>query len=369
MRIAQIAPLYESVPPQGYGGTERVVHYLTEKLVELGHDVTLFASSDSETSARLVGGAPPGLRPGNYRGDPLIPHLILLERAFAPPDRFEVVHSHVDLLGLPYGRRAVMPMVTTLHGRLDFEELVPLYEEYAELPVVSISDSQREPIPEARWVGTVHHGLPRDLYRFHPEPGTYLAFIGRVSPEKRLDRAIEIALRSRRPLKVAAKVDRADRVYFRKEIEPLLNHPLIEWIGEVNDRAKDDFLGGAAALLFPIDWPEPFGLTMIEALACGTPVIAWQHGSVAEVLQHGMTGFLCDDIGAAVRAVGRLDRLSRRVCREAFERRFTSDRMAQDYLAIYERLLEERSASAAPTRRARDTGLRARPQPQPVREH
>ena len=360
MRIAQIAPLYESVPPQGYGGTERVVHYLTEKLVELGHDVTLFASSDSETSARLLGAVPQALRLGNYRGDPIIPHFLMLERVFATRERFDVIHSHVDTLALPFARRAPAPMVTTLHGRLDLEELVPLYEEYSEQPLVSISDSQREPIPEARWVSTVHHGLPRDLYRFHREPGTYLAFIGRVSPEKRLDRAIEIALRSRRPLKVAAKVDRADRQYFRKQIEPILNHPLIEWIGEVNDRAKDDFLGGAAALLFPIDWPEPFGLTMIEALACGTPVIAWQHGSVAEVLEHGTTGFLCDDIGAAVRAVGRLDRLSRQVCREAFERRFTSDRMAEDYLAIYRRLIEERTASA-PARHRRDRGLRSQP--------
>ncbi|HET8948008.1 MAG TPA: glycosyltransferase family 4 protein [Candidatus Polarisedimenticolia bacterium] len=345
MRIAQIAPLYESVPPQGYGGTERVVSYLTEKLVELGHDVTLFASADSRTGARLVAGAPQALRLSRYHGDPFVPHLLMLEQAFARPDRFDVVHSHVDVLGLPLARRAGVPVVTTLHGRLDSEEMVPLYDEYADLPVVSISESQREPVPQARWVGTVHHGLPRDLYRFHPETGRYLAFIGRVSPEKRLDRAIEIAVRSRRTLKIAAKVDKADRVYFRKEIEPLLNHPLLEWIGEVDDQAKDDFLGGAAALLFPIDWPEPFGLTMIESMACGTPVIAWQHGSVAEVLEHGTTGFLCDDIGAAVRAVGRLDRLSRQVCREVFERRFTSDRMAQDYLTIYARLIAERAAA------------------------
>jgi glycosyltransferase involved in cell wall biosynthesis len=343
MRIAQIAPLYESVPPQGYGGTERVVSYLTERLVELGHDVTLFASADSETRARLVAGAPQALRLSRYHGDPLVPHMVMLEQAFARAEDFDVVHSHVDVLGLPFARRAGVPVVTTLHGRLDFEELVTLYDEYAELPIVSISESQREPIPQARWIGTVHHGLPSDLYRFHPEPGRYLAFIGRVSPEKRLDRAIEIALRSRRTLKIAAKVDPADREYFRKEIEPLLNHPLLEWVGEVDDRAKDDFLGAAAALLFPIDWPEPFGLTMIESMACGTPVIAWQHGSVAEVLEHGVTGFLCEDIGAAVRAVKRLDRLSREVCRQAFETRFTSDRMARDYVAIYERLVAERA--------------------------
>ena len=335
MRIAQVAPLFESVPPQGYGGTERVVSYLTEKLVELGHEVTLFASADSETSARLVPCAPQALRLASYHGDPGVPHMVMLEKVFRDTRRFDVVHSHVDVIGLPFGRRSDVPVITTLHGRLDAEELVPLFDEYGDLGLVSISQSQREPLPQARWVATVHHGLPRDLYRFRPEAGRHLVFIGRVSPEKRLDRAIEIALRARRPLKIAAKVDPADRQYFRREIEPLLNHPLLEWVGEVNDRAKDDFLGSAAALLFPIDWPEPFGLTMIESLACGTPVIAWQHGSVSEVLEHGVTGFLCDDIGAAVRAVGRLDRLSRQTCRNAFEERFTSDRMAEDYLSVY----------------------------------
>jgi glycosyltransferase involved in cell wall biosynthesis len=348
LRIAQVAPLYESVPPQGYGGTERVVSYLTEKLVDLGHDVTLFASADSETAARLVPGVPQALRLGSFRGDPLVPHLVMLEQVFREAKHFDVIHSHVDLLGLPFGRRSPVPVVTTLHGRLDAEELVSLYDEYGDMGLVSISRSQQEPLPQARWVGTVHHGLPRDLYRFRPEPGAYLVFIGRASPEKRLDRAIEIALRARRPLKIAAKVDRADRVYFRREIEPLLNHPLLEWVGEMNDRAKDDLFGGAAALLFPIDWPEPFGLTMIESLACGTPVIAWQHGSVAEVLEHGVTGFLCDDIGAAVRAVGRLDRLSRQVCRKVFEARFTSDRMAEDYLSVYRAEIARRGAGARP---------------------
>jgi len=366
MRIAQIAPLYESVPPQGYGGTERVVSYLTEKLVELGHDVTLFASADSDTQARRIGGTPKALRLSGFQGDPLIPHYLMLEQVFAAADRFDIIHSHVDILGLPFARRGSVPVVTTLHGRLDLEDLVPLYGEYAEQAVVSISDSQREPIPQARWVGTVHHGLPADLYRFHPEPGRYLAFIGRVSPEKRLDRAIEIAVRARRPLKIAAKVDPVDRKYFRKEIEPLLNHKLIEWIGEVDDRAKDEFLGGAAALLFPIDWPEPFGLTMIESMACGTPVIAWQHGSVAEVLEHGVTGFLCDDIGAAVRAVGRLDRLSRQVCREVFETRFTADRMARDYLSIYAALIRARRAAGASIR---TPGGAFRPETAPIREH
>ena len=339
MRIAQIAPLYESVPPHGYGGTERVVSYLTEELVAQGHEVTLFASGDSQTTARLVPPVPEALRLSATQTDPLIPHLVMLERVFKRADDFDVIHAHVDALCLPFARRAPVTVVSTLHGRLDLEELVPLYDEYSDQWLVSISDSQRAPLPEARWIGTVHHGLPRDLYRFHPDPASYLAFIGRVSPEKRVDRAIEIAIRSHRKLRIAAKVDRADAEYFEERIKPMLNHPLVEWVGEVDDAAKDDFIGNAAALLFPIDWPEPFGLTMIEALACGTPVIAWQHGSVAEVLEDGVTGFLCDDVGAAVRAVGRLDRLSRRTCREEFERRFTAERMASDYVAIYEELV------------------------------
>jgi glycosyltransferase involved in cell wall biosynthesis len=346
VRIAQVAPLIESVPPHGYGGTERVVSYLTEELVAMGHDVTLFATADSETTARLVPCAPQALRLAGFRGDPTIPHLLMMEEVFRRASDFDVIHDHVDLIGLPFARRTSLPVLTTLHGRLDLEELGALFAEYSDLPLVSISDSQREPWPDASWIGTVHHGLPRDLYRFHPEPGRYLAFIGRASPEKRLDRAIEIAVRSRRPLRIAAKVDRADTKYFRETVKPMLNHPLVEWVGEMDDHAKDDFLGNALALLFPIDWPEPFGLTMIESLACGTPVIAWQHGSVAEVLEPGVTGFLCEDVGAAVRAVGRLDRLSREACRESFERRFTSERMASDYLALYERLIRgERRAA------------------------
>jgi glycosyltransferase involved in cell wall biosynthesis len=339
MRIAQIAPLYESVPPHGYGGTERVVSYLTEQLVAEGHDVTLFASGDSKTSARLVSAAPEALRLSPTQTAPLIPHLVMLERVFKGAENFDVIHAHVDALCLPFARRAAVPVVSTLHGRLDLEELVPLYDEYADQWLVSISDSQREPLPEARWIATVHHGLPRDLYRFHERPESYLAFIGRISPEKRVDRAIEIAIRSHRKLRIAAKVDRADTEYFEERIEPMLRHPLVEWVGEVDDAAKDDFIGNASALLFPIDWPEPFGLTMIEALACGTPVIAWQHGSVSEVLEHGVTGFLCDDVGAAARAVQHVDRLSRRTCREEFERRFTAERMAADYVAIYEQLV------------------------------
>jgi glycosyltransferase involved in cell wall biosynthesis len=342
MRIAQIAPLYESVPPHGYGGTERVVSYLTEELVAQGHDVTLFASGDSSTRAKLVPGAPEALRLADTRADPLLPHLVMLERAFGDPAAFDVIHAHVDAIALPFSRRTPIPVVSTLHGRLDLEGLDALYAEYQDQWLVSISDSQREPVPDAPWIGTVHHGLPKDLYRFHPDPAPYLAFIGRVSPEKRVDRAIEIAIRSHRKVRIAAKVDRVDREYFTQTIEPLLSHPLVEWVGEVNDQEKNDFIGNAAALLFPIDWPEPFGLTMIEALACGTPVIAWQHGSVSEVLEHGVTGFLCDDVGAAVRGVQNLPRLSRARCREEFERRFTASRMAADYLGIYEQLASRR---------------------------
>jgi glycosyltransferase involved in cell wall biosynthesis len=343
MRIAQVSPLFESVPPRGYGGTERVVSYLTEALVELGHEVTLFASGDSETRARLVAPVQRSLRLDLATSQPIVPHLLLLEQAYRRDAPFDVIHTHVDVWALPFARRSRIPTLFTLHGRLDLEELEPLYREYGEQWLVSISNSQRQPLGEARWMATVHHGLPRDLYRFHPNPGSYLAFIGRASPEKRLDRAIEIAVRTNTPLRIAAKVDRSDALYFRKVIKPLLHHPLIEWVGEVDDRSKDDFLGNAMALLFPIDWPEPFGLTMIEALACGTPVIAWEHGSVREVIEHNVTGFLCDDIGAAVRAVHRLDRLSRRACRTAFEERYTAERMAQDYVRCYERML-----SAAP---------------------
>lgn len=341
MRIAQVAPLFESVPPQGYGGTERVVSYLTEQLVAMGHEVTLFATGDSRTAASLVPGSPTALRLDPSAGNPMVPHLLMLEEVFGRGDAFDVIHAHVDAICYPFARRSATPVLSTLHGRLDLEELGSLYQEYTEQWLVSISDSQREPLPDARWIGTVHHGLPENLYRFHPGRGQHLAFIGRVSPEKRLDRAIEIAIRAHLPLRIAAKVDRVDTAYFHKVIEPMLDHPLIEWIGELSDEHKDDFLGNAMALLFPIDWPEPFGLTMIEALACGTPVIAWQHGSVREVLEPGVTGCLCDDVGAAVRAVQRLDRLSRAACREAFERRFTADRMARDYLALYQRVINE----------------------------
>jgi glycosyltransferase involved in cell wall biosynthesis len=338
VRIAQLAPLFERVPPRRYGGTERVVSYLTEELVALGHEVTLFASGDSDTTARLTPCAPQALRLGARALDPTAMHLLQAEEALRHAPKFDLIHNHLDHLFYPFARRCEVPVLTTLHGRLDLEWLERVYAEYGEQPVVSISDAQREPLPHLTWAGTVHHGLPRNLYAYHPRGGDYLAFVGRISPEKRVDRAVEIALRSGRRLRIAAKIDAADAAYFRDCIRPLFEHPEVEYVGELADRDKDAFLGGAAALVFPIDWPEPFGLAMIEALACGTPVIAWRHGSVPEVVEHGVTGFLCDDVASAVRAVAALDRIDRRACRRAFETRFTSERMARNYLAHYARV-------------------------------
>ncbi len=287
MRIAQVAPLYESVPPKYYGGTERIVSYLTEELVRQGHDVTLFASGDSVTAAQLVPACPSSLRLDRSCEDQLAHHVLMLEHVVQRAAEFDVLHFHVDYLHFPFSRRQPTPHVTTLHGRLDIPDLVPLYREFNGVPLVSISDAQREPLPWANWLATVYHGLPPDLYRFRGEPGGYLAFLGRISPEKRVDRAIEIAQRVRMPLRIAAKIDAVDQAYFEREIEPLLDDPLVEYVGEIGETEKDEFLGNAQALLFPIDWPEPFGLVMIEALACGTPVIAYRHGSVPEVLDDG----------------------------------------------------------------------------------
>jgi len=339
LRIAQVSPLYESVPPTGYGGTERVVSWLTEALVEAGHDLVLFASGDSQTKAELVPCAPRALRLDPTTPDPIAAHVVMLEEAFSRAREFDVIHTHVDYLGFPFARRASCPVVTTLHGRLDLPSLVPVFREYGEQRVVSISDHQREPLADARWQATIHHGLPPDLYQFRPGGGGYLAFLGRISPEKRVDRAIEIALRAGWPLKIAAKIDANDRAYYEREIEPLLAHPRVEYVGELCDSQKNAFLGDAVAVLFPIDWPEPFGLIMIEALACGTPVIAWPHGSVPEVLEDGVSGYLCTEIDEAVRAVERIGALDRRRCRAEFERRFTAERMARDYVAVYERML------------------------------
>jgi glycosyltransferase involved in cell wall biosynthesis len=338
MRIAQVAPLAESVPPQLYGGTERVVAFLTDELVRLGHDVTLFASADSRTSAQLVPVWPRALRLDTSCRDALAPHILMLEEAIGRAAEFDIIHFHISEFHYPVARRLSVPHVTTLHGRLDLPELAPLFREFRDIPVVSISDAQREPVPEAGWVGTVHHGLPLDLLPFHPEPGRYLAFLGRISPEKRVDRAIAIATACRQPLKIAAKVDAADREYFQQEICHLLDNPLVEYIGEISEAQKSEFLGGATALLFPIDWPEPFGLVMIEALACGVPVVAIRGGSVGEVIEHGVTGFVVDTLDEAIAVTPDVSRLDRGQCRAVFERRFNVTRMAEDYVVTYERL-------------------------------
>lgn len=346
MKIAQVAPLYESVPPKLYGGTERVVSYLTEELVREGHDVTLFASADSRTLAHLEPIVPEGLRLDPGCRDPLAHHMILLDRVAARAHQFDVIHFHIDYLHAPVSRLLAVPHVTTLHGRLDIPDLQPLFRHFSELPLISISNDQRRPLPMANWQATVHHGLPPDLLTAGSGDGGYLAFLGRMSPEKRPDRAIEIAIAAGMPLKMAAKVDVADREYFESRIRPLLDHPLVEFIGEIGEHEKSEFLGKAAALLFPIDWPEPFGLVMIEAMACATPVIAWRCGSVPEVIDEGKTGFIVESIDAAVAAVERLGELDRGVCRRTFETRFSARRMARDYVAAYQMVIDETDSTA-----------------------
>jgi glycosyltransferase involved in cell wall biosynthesis len=344
MRIAQVAPLYESVPPKYYGGTERIVSYLTEELVRQGHEVTLFASGDSETKARLVAACRRSLRMDKHCVDQLAHHILMLEHVSQRVVEFDIVHFHVDYLHFPLSRRQPMTHVTTLHGRLDIPDLVPLYKEFQDMPVVSISNGQREPLPWANWQATVYHGLPANLYRFRAQPGSYLAFLGRISPEKRVDRAIKIAKQVQIPLKIAAKVDRVDKEYFESEIVPLLPDPLVELVGEIGEVEKDNFLGNAYALLFPIDWPEPFGLVIVEAMACGTPVIAYRGGAVPEVIEEGHTGFIVKGFKDAVEAVRRVPKLSRKRCREVFEQRFTTTRMANDYVRVYERLISSEQA-------------------------
>ncbi len=337
MRVAQVSPLYESVPPKLYGGTERVVSYLTEELVREGHDVTLFASGDSDTRARLVAACRSALRLGNCR-DPYAYHMLLMEQVFREAPHFDVIHFHTDYLHYPLARRHATPHLTTLHGRLDLPQLQDIYSEFCDMPLVSISDAQRAPLPGVNWQATVYHGLPPDLHKFRPERGKYLAFVGRISPEKRVDRAIEIAIRCGIELKIGAKVDKADQEYFESEIKPLLKHPRVEFIGEIGEREKDILLGNALALMFPIDWPEPFGLVMIEAMACGTPVIACRRGSVPEVVDDGVTGIIINGVEQGRAAVERASKMSRRRVRNVFEERFTTGRMARDYLRVYERV-------------------------------
>jgi glycosyltransferase involved in cell wall biosynthesis len=338
MRIAQVAPLYESVPPALYGGTERVVSYLTEELVKQGHQVTLFASGDSVTQARLIPASDSALRLNEGVSDPLAHHFVLLEEVFARASDFDIIHFHIDYLHFPFSQRQTTPHVTTLHGRLDLPDLIPLHKKFNEMPVVSISDAQRLPLPWANWQGTVYHGLPMDLYQPRSEPGDYLVFLGRISVEKRFDRAVKIAKGAGMRLKCAAKIDESDRQYFEETIKPL-DDRVVESVGEVGDADKQELLANAYALLFPIDWPEPFGLVLIEAMACGTPVIAYRCGSVPEIVDDGVTGFIVDDLDAAIAAVPKIRDLDRNLCRRRFEERFSATRMAREYVAIYQRLI------------------------------
>jgi glycosyltransferase involved in cell wall biosynthesis len=346
LRIAVVSPLYESVPPQLYGGTERVVSYLTEELVRLGHDVTLFATADSRTRAKLRPCARMGLRLDRDCHDPLAHHFAMIDDVVAMAREFDVIHFNIDYLHFPVSRALGLDSITTLHGRLDLADLVPLYRRFADMPLVSISDAQRAPLPWARWVATVHHGIPADMLRQGEGRGGYLAFLGRISPEKRPDRAIRIARRAGILLKIAAKIDRADTEYFRTVVEPMLG-PGVEFVGEIADGDKQEFLGNARALMFPIDWPEPFGLVMIEAMACGTPVIAFPCGSVPEVVDDGVTGRIVADDDEAVAALLELDRIDRSGCRRRFEERFTDTRMAEDYVRIYAQLCAHAPVRAA----------------------
>jgi glycosyltransferase involved in cell wall biosynthesis len=344
MRIAQIAPLVESVPPRLYGGTERIVSHLTEELVRQGHDVTLFASGDSVTSAELAACSVTALRLDPSVQDPIPHYMLMLDQVNERADEFDILHFHIDLFQFPLFRARANRTLTTLHGRQDLPDLRGFYFGFRDMPLVSISHSQREPLPHANFVATVYHGIPSELLvpEFAPRGG-YLAFLGRISPEKRPDRAIRIARRYGIPLKIAAKVDKVDRDYFKREIEPLLDGPDVEFIGEIGERDKQEFLGQAAALLFPVNWPEPFGLVMIEAMACGTPVLAFRCGSVPEVIDDGVTGRIVESEDEAVAALGQVLALDRRAVRRRFDDRFTASRMAKDYVKLYRTLIKRRT--------------------------
>ena len=345
MKIAQVAPLYETVPPKFYGGTERVIFNLTEELVALGHDVTLFASGDSRTSARLIAPCKRALWREHARSDKLAHHYIMLDQVRLLASEFDVLHFHLDYLHFPFSRACGVPHITTLHGRLDMPELIPVFRQFPHNKMVSISFSQREPLRNAHWAGNVYHGVPPANFACGAGKGGYLAFCGRVSPEKRVDRAIQIAIAAGMPLKIAARIDPVDEEYYESAVKPLLSHPGIEFIGEISDSEKNKFFGDAYAHLFPIDWPEPFGLAMIEAMACGTPTIAFRKGSVPEVLTPGVSGFIVDSMEAAVEAVPKIASLDRAACRDEFQRRFTSMRMAKDYLRIYDQLTRDDQAA------------------------
>lgn len=342
MRIAQVSPLYESVPPKLYGGTERIVSYLTEELVGQGHDVTLYASGDSITKARLVSLSDAALRLHKGPIDANAMHFLLMEQVTRDVEEglYDVVHIHIEYWAFPYTKSwSLTPHISTVHSRLDLPETKALFSLYPEVPLVSISKTQQSYLPDQHWVSTVYHGIPSSHLHFHPRPGTYLAFLGRISREKRVDRAIAIAKASGMKLKIAAKIDAADRPYYEREIKHLMDDPCVEYVGEINDAEKAEFLGNAHALLFPIDWPEPFGLVMIEAMGCGTPVIAFNRGSVSEVIDHGLTGFVVNSVEEAVAAVRQVHQLSRATCRKIFNERFSVTRMARDYVAAYARVL------------------------------
>ena len=369
MKIAQVTPLYEAVPPRLYGGTERVVAHLTDALVDLGHEVTLFASADAQTRARLIPVRDQAIRldPAPLKSD-MAAHMTLLAEVLDRADDFDVIHFHTDIIQFPFFRDLADKTITTLHGRLDLKDLPEVYERWPEFGLVSISDDQRSPLPHANWKATVHHGMPGDLYRFSPKSKGYLAFLGRISPEKRPDRAIDIATRLGKPLKIAAKVDAADAAYWETVIKPLIDaNPLIEFVGEIGDHQKSAFLGGAEALLFPIDWPEPFGLVMIEAMACGTPVVAFRCGSTPEIIEDGATGFLVNTLEEAVAAAGQAHRLDREAIRARFDLRFSATAMARRYLDVYGDLLARRpfashvldDAPIHPLREAHSFAIRA----------
>ena len=350
MKIAQVPPLYEAVPPKLYGGTERVVAHLTDALVELGHEVTLFAAADAETRARLIAVRDQSIRldPAPFKSD-LAAHMTMLSEVLRRADDFDVIHFHTDMIHFPFFSRLADKTVTTLHGRLDLKDLPDVYERWPEFGLVSISDDQRRPLPLANWKATVHHGMPADLYRFAPRSQGYLAFLGRISPEKGPDRAIEIATKLGKPLKMAAKIDVQDRPYWDTVIRPMVEaNPLVEFVGEIGDHQKSAFLGGAEALLFPIDWPEPFGLVMIEAMACGTPVVAFRRGSTAEIVEDGATGFLVESLEQAVAAAARAHLLDREAIRARFDLRFSATAMARSYLDVYGDLLARRPFAEEP---------------------
>ena len=347
MKIAQVPPLFEAVPPKLYGGTERVVSYLTEELVTQGHEVTLFGTGDSITNAELLAVVPNAIRLNKDCKDPLAWHIYQLQLVLEHAHEFDIIHFHNDFLHYPISTNANYTHVTTLHGRLDLPDLKPIYQKFTTIPLVSISNYQRTPYPSVNWVETIYHGLPMNLYKQGKGEGKYFAFLGRISPEKRPDRAIEIAIKSGIPLKIAAKVDRADVQYYEQVIEPMLHHPLIEFIGEIGEAEKGKFLGDAMALLFPVDWPEPFGMVMIEAMANGTPVIAFNCGSVPEVVDQDKTGYVVNTIDEAVAAVEKLSRFDRSICRQTFEKRFSATTMANNYVDLYTSLIDGRAVSSS----------------------